>query len=99
MTMGIFLLLNSVALSTLGSPVLYEQPGDADAFTVNGILQRETDEERHIDGLYARLFVQLADFAVPPEHGDRVTIGAVTYTVFEVQTDANGGAYLKLRVS
>jgi hypothetical protein len=95
--MSSFAALNKACIKTLGSSVSY-QPAASDAFTVNGIFQRDTDEERHQDGLYARLFVNLADFAERPEHGDEATIDGMTYTVFEVLTDPTGGAWLSLRV-
>jgi hypothetical protein len=93
-----FAALNTACLKTFGTAVSYQQ-GTAEPFPVSGIISKDTDEERHQDGVYLRLFVQLADFAVRPDHGDVVTIDGVAYTVFEVLTDAAGGAYLSLRAS
>ena len=89
-------LANAAMLTAFGQTVSY-QAGAGDAFSVVGILQTQTDEERRIEGLYARLFVLLADFAAPPDQGDEVTIGSATYTVFEVLADTAGGCWLSLR--
>jgi hypothetical protein len=88
--------LNKACIKTFGSAVSYQQ-GAAAPFPVSGILSKDSDEERHQDGVYARLFVNLADFASRPDHGDVATIDGVAYTVFEVMTDAAGGAFLSLR--
>jgi hypothetical protein len=46
--------LNASCIKNFGSPVSYQQ-GAGDPFPISGILQRESDEERHQDGVYARL--------------------------------------------
>lgn len=94
--MSPFSALNSACLKNFGSPVTY-QPAAAAPFAVNGILQRDSDEERHQDGVYARLFINLADFAAQPEQGDEVTVDGKTYKVFEVLSDPTRGAWLALR--
>ena len=48
--MAPFSALNSACLKTFGSPVTY-QPAAAASFAVNGVLQKDTDEERHQDGV------------------------------------------------
>lgn len=45
------------------------------------------------------LSVRLADFAVPPEQGDEVTIDAETFSVWDVQPDGHGMADLVLRLT
>jgi hypothetical protein len=91
-----FAALNKACINTFGKAVSYQQ-GAAAPFSVKGIVMKLSDEEQHRDGLYARLFVNLADFAVAPDHGDVATIDGVAYTVFEVLADAQGGATLSLR--
>jgi hypothetical protein len=91
-----FAALNKACVKSFGSTVSYRQ-GTADPFSVQGVLVKDSDEEQHREGLYARLFVNLADFASPPDHGDEATIGGVAYTVFNVLADAMGGAHLSLR--
>ena len=60
-------------------------------------MQKDSDEERHQDGVYARLFINLSDFAAPPEQGDEVTVDGKTYKVFEFLSDPTQGAWLALR--
>jgi hypothetical protein len=73
--------LNKACIESFGSAVSYKQ-GAAAPFSVGGILTKDTDEERHLDGVYARLFVNLTDFVARPDHGDVATIDGVAYTVF-----------------
>ncbi|MBZ5726318.1 MAG: hypothetical protein LAP87_15130 [Acidobacteriia bacterium] len=89
-------LADAALLAAFGQPVSYQQ-GTGDPFPITGILQRETDEERHQDGVYARLFVRLADFPSRPDHGDEVVINELYYTVFDVSVDPPGAAWLRLR--
>lgn len=90
--------LNKACLKSFGTAVSYQQD-TAPPFSVKGIVMKDSDEERHREGLYSRLFVALADFATAPDHGDVAIIDGVTYTVFEVLADAMGGATLSLRAA
>jgi len=94
--MASFSALNAACLKTFGTPVTF-QPAAGPSFAVNGILQKDTDEERHQDGVYARLFINLSDFAAQPEQADEVTVDGKTYKVFEVLSDPTRGAWLALR--
>jgi hypothetical protein len=96
---------NAAIIAAFGQPVSYKQAAGA-PFSITAVLDKRSDEERHPDTLYARAFVRLADFSVPPDHGDEITItvssflfavGAV-YTVFEVLNDNAGGCWLSLRL-
>jgi hypothetical protein len=89
-------LANAAILAAFGQPVSYQQ-GTGDPFTVIGILDKSTDEQRHPDTVYARLFVALSGFSVPPDHGDEVTVEGAVYTVFEVLNDPAGGCWLSIR--
>jgi len=89
-------LANAAILAAFGQPVSYQQ-GTGDPFTVIGILDKRTDEQRHPDTVYARLFVALSSFSVPPDHGDQVTAEGALYTVFEVLNDSAGGCWLSIR--
>ena len=44
-----------------------------------------------------RLFINVADFAAPPEQGDELTVDGTTYKVFEFLSDPTRGAWLALR--
>ena len=89
-------LANAAILAAFGQPVSYQQ-GAGDPFTVTGILDKRTDEQRHPDTVYARLFVALSSFSVPPDRGDEVTVDGAPYTVFEVLNDSAGGCWLSIR--
>ena len=89
-------LANAAILAAFGLPVSYQQ-GAGDPFTVVGILDKRTDEERQAGGVYATLFVNLSDFSAPPDHGNEFTIGSAIYTVFNVVNDSAGGCQLSLR--
>ena len=93
-----FAALNRACVKTFGAAVSYQQ-GAADPFFVQGVVMKDSVEERNRDGLYVRLFVSLADFATTPDRGDVATIGGVVYTVFEVLADAMGGVTLSLRAA
>jgi len=89
-------LANAAILAAFGQPVSY-QPGAGDSFTVTGILDKRTDEQRRPDTVYARLFVALSSFSAPPDRGDEVTVDGALYTVFEVLNDPAGGCWLSIR--
>src|ERR1035441_5595748 len=74
-------LANAAILAAFGQPVSYQQ-GAGDPFTVIGILDKRTDEQRHPDTVYARLFVALSSFSAPPDRGDEVTVDGALYTVY-----------------
>ena len=58
-------LANAALLAAFGSPVSY-QPAVGESFTVTGIVDQTSEEERQANGVYVRLFVQLANFTLPP---------------------------------
>ena len=89
-------LANAAILAAFGQLVIYQQGAGA-PFTVTGILDKRTDEQRHPDTVYARLFVALSAFSAPPDHGDEVTVDGAVYTVFEVLNDPAGGCWLSIR--
>ena len=88
--------MNASSQQAFGTSVSYQHAGGV-AFTIVGIPERNSDEEKQSAGVYLHLFVHLADFAAPPAQGDAVTIDGITYTVFEVQEDSSGGARLSVR--
>ena len=89
-------LANAALLAAFGQAVSYQQ-GTGNPFTVIGILDKRTDEERHAGGVYAMLFVNLSGFSVPPDRGDEVTVDGALYTVFAVKNDSAGGCWLSIR--
>ncbi len=91
-----FGLANAALLAAFGQRVSYQQ-GTGDPFTVTGILEKRTDEERVAGGVYAVLFVNLSDFPMAPDRGDEVTVAGARHTVFEVKPDSAGGCWLSIR--
>ena len=89
-------LANAAILAAFGQPVSYQQ-GLGVPFTVIGILDKRTDEQRHPDTVYARLFVALSSFSQAPDHGDQVTVDGASFIVFEVLNDSGGGCWLSMR--
>jgi hypothetical protein len=87
---------NLAMLATFGQPVTYRQ-GAGDPFQVAGILQKETDEQQLQDGVYASMFVLLADFPSGPDPGDELAVDGTSYTVYEVSVDLTGAVRLRLR--
>ena len=64
---------------------------------MRGIFQRTNEPEDASPGVYAVLFVRLADLPAAPVRGDEVEIGGVQYKVFDIEADAEGAAVLRLR--
>ena len=89
--------LNTSVVSTFGTQVLYT-PADSNlaAHTVQGILETPRTEEETPLGMFAILFLRLADLPAPPVRGDEVTIDQLAYKVFEIESDQAGGVRLVL---
>jgi hypothetical protein len=89
--------LNAACLSAFGRQVTYQPAGGAPV-TITGIVDSGSRLEENSPGVYAALFVRLADLPQPPVCGDEVEIEGTAYKVFEVEADAAGGARLALRM-
>ena len=89
--------LNRACVGAFGSTVAYQRAAGGAPVQLTGVLQKDTDTERHQDAVYARLFICLADLPARPEQGDEATVNGTAYTVFQVMTDPTGGAWLSLR--
>jgi hypothetical protein len=48
-------------------------------------------------GVYAVLFVKLADLPGNPQRGDAVEFDGMRYKLFDIEADASGAAVLRLR--
>lgn len=88
--------LNAAVVRTFGRQVLY-QPAAGGQATVRAVFQPTQGAEDSSPGVYAVLFVRLADLPVPPARSDEVEISGVQYKVFDIEADAEGAAVLKLR--
>ena len=88
--------LNSAVLGAFGREVTYlSQTGSQ--VTLRGIFENTREVQESSPGVYAVLFVQLADLPQPPERGDEVVVEGVNYKVFDIEADTSGAVVLRLR--
>lgn len=88
--------VDEACLRVLGREVLYLPEAGGQA-VVRAVFQPTREAEDSSPGVYAVLFVRLADLPGMPARGDEVEIGGIRYKVFDIETDAEGGAVLRLR--
>jgi len=88
--------LDAAVVKTFGREVLY-LPEAGGAATVRAVFQPARESEETSPGVYAVLFVRLADLPGVPARGDEVEIGGVRYKVFDIEADSEAAAVLKLR--
>lgn len=93
-----------IVLSLLGgAPVVY-QPAIGDAVHVSGVFDAlyvlaQGDAEAGVGTLGPAVFLLLADLPIHPELDEpTLTIGGLTYRVFERRPDGLGGIVLALRL-
>ena len=88
--------LDAAVVQTFGREVLYLPEAGGQA-SVRAVFQPAREAEEASPGVYAALFVRLADLPGAPVRGDEVEIGGVRYKVFDIEADPEGAAVLKLR--
>jgi hypothetical protein len=88
--------LDAAVVQTFGREVLY-LPEAGGAYTLRAVFQPTRETEEASPGVYAVLFVRLADLPAAPARGDEVEIGGVRYKIFDIESDSEGAAVLKLR--
>jgi hypothetical protein len=88
--------LNAAVVNAFGREVLYLPEAGGQA-TVRAVFQAVREGEDASPGIYAVLFVRLADLAAPPVRGDEVQIGGTRYKVFDIEADTEGAVVLRLR--
>jgi hypothetical protein len=88
--------LNAAVVNAFGREVLYHPEAGGQA-TLRAVFQAVREAEDASPGVYAVLFVRLADLEAAPVRGDEVEIGGVRYKVFDIEADTEGAAVLKLR--
>jgi hypothetical protein len=88
--------MDEACLRVFGREVTYLPEAGGQA-TLRTVFQAVREAEDASPGVYAVLFVRLADLAAAPVRGDEVEIGGVRYKVFDIEADAEGAAVLKLR--
>jgi hypothetical protein len=88
--------LNAAVVETFGRAVLY-LPEAGGETPIRGVFQPAREAEDSSPGVYAVLFVRLANLPAAPVRGDEVDIGGVRYKVFDIEADSEGAAVLRLR--
>jgi hypothetical protein len=88
--------LNAAVVDTFGRAVLYLPEAGGQA-AIRAVFQPAREAEDASPGVYAVLFVRLADLPAAPVRGDEVEIGSIRYKVFDIEADAEGAAVLRLR--
>ena len=88
--------VDEACLRVFGREVLY-LPEAGGEVTVRAVFQPAREAEDASPGVYAVLFVRLADLPAAPARGDEVEIGGVRYKVFDIEADPEGAAVLRLR--
>jgi hypothetical protein len=88
--------LDAAVVNTFGREVLY-LPEVGGAAAVRAVFQPAREAEEASPGVYAVIFVRLADLPAAPVRGDEVEIDGVRYKVFDIEADAEGAAVLRLR--
>jgi hypothetical protein len=93
--------LDTACIAAFGVPAnLYPQSTPTTAVQITGIFEKPSMLEEMMPGFTAvvRFFVKLPDITPTPRLGDIVTVGATSYDLWEIETDAVGGSTLKLRL-
>ena len=88
--------MDEACLRVFGRDVTFLSEAGGSA-AVRAVFQPARETEEASPGVYAVLFIRLADLPAAPVRGDEVEIGGVRYKVFDIEADAEGAAVLKLR--
>ena len=88
--------LNAAVVGTFGREVLY-LPETGGEVSLRAVFQPAREAEDSSPGVYAVLFVRLADLPAAPVRGDEIEIDGVRDKVFDIEADAEGAAVLRLR--
>ncbi|HOQ48164.1 MAG TPA: hypothetical protein PK157_22850 [Bryobacteraceae bacterium] len=88
--------VNEACLRVFGLEVLYLSEAGGQA-AVRAVFQPAREAEDASPGVYAVLFILLADMPAAPLRGDEVEIDGTRYKVFDIEADSEGAAVLRLR--
>jgi hypothetical protein len=88
--------VDEACLRVFGREVTYLPEAGGQA-RVRAVFQPAREAEDSSPGVYAVLFVRLADLPAAPMRGDEVETGGARYKVFDIEADAEGAAVLRLR--
>lgn len=92
-------------INSFGKPVIYQYKS-GQTMEINAVCDEVTHQHDPMSGMDAGdsgvmasrtvIGISLADFAMEPDMGDKVTFNGSDYYVQEVQKDGQGGAHLVL---
>ena len=88
--------MDEACLRVFGREVIYLPEAGGQA-TLRAVFQPTRETENAAPGVYAVLFVRMADLPAVPARGDEVEIGGTRYKVFDIEADTEGAAALRLR--
>jgi hypothetical protein len=88
--------LDEACLRVFGKDVTY-LPQAGGQTTIRVVFESTREPEDASPGVYAVLFVRLADLSAAPLRGDEIVIDGTTYKVFEIEADTSGSAVLRMR--
>ena len=88
--------VDEACLRVFGRDVLYLPEAGGQA-AIRAVFQSAREAEDASPGVYAVLFVRMANLPAAPACGDEVEIDGVRYKVFDIEADAEGAAVLRLR--
>jgi hypothetical protein len=87
--------MDEACLRAFGRDVTFLPQAGGQA-TVRAVFQPAREAEDASPGVYAVLFVRLADLPAAPVRGDEVEVEGLRYKVFDIEADAEGAAVLRL---
>ncbi len=89
--------LNRNVADTFGREVTWVPAATGAPVTINAIWQTAQQQDAKPMGVYAMAFVVLDDLPAAPVRGDQMIVNGVTYKVYEIEHDNQGGVRLGLR--
>ncbi len=86
--------MDEACLRVFGREVTYlpETGGEA---SIRAVFQPARETEEASPGVFAVLFVRLADLPAAPARGDEVEIGGVRYKAFDIEADTEDAAVVE----
>jgi hypothetical protein len=88
--------MDEACLRVFGRDVTFLPQAGGQA-TVRAVFQPAREAEDASPGVYAVLFVRLADLPAAPVRADEVEVEGLRYKVFDIEADAESAAVLRLR--
>ncbi len=88
--------IDEACLRAFGHEIVYLPEAGGQA-SIRAVFQPPRESEDASPGVYAVIFVRLADLPAAPARGDEAIIESARYKVFGIEADTEGAAVLRLR--